>query len=450
MVQPEFPQPSRYAIANMEPLYRTEGRALAGIFDGATLEVAVSTLLKDPEWKPFGLGILMLESYRSALTSCGRKTAEKQIAQITETLQQQVEATWPFFRIADDIFVFLVQGPDRTAFQGACECLREQIAGLRYALNGEEFPIPTRMGLLSVDEREACADRLIDQALAYGLLARPTDGIHFARAVSAHEHDQRISPHHWIARIHQSVADDRFVLFSQRILPLHPRRQDEYRHEILLRMMDAQGQIWSPGYFLPTAERLSLTPDIDRWVIRSTYEWLSRHRQHLGVSRLSTSINLSGHILSRPALADYVLEQQSLYGIDSREIFFEITETSAITDLPQAIETILALRQHGYRFALDDYGSGMATLSRMRDLPVDLIKVDGSFIKNIANDPVSRYLVQHICEISRALGREVLAEFVENEAILDCITELGFDYAQGYCIGRPIPLQQLQNGLGLA
>ena len=200
-------------------------------------------------------------------------------------------------------------------------------------------------------------------------------------------------------------------------------------------MRDESGQLVMPDRFLPAAERYNLVTALDRWVISRSFAWYGAGAQHAVMA-----INLSGNSLNDDAILCFVKDELARYGVPPSSVCFEITETAAIANLDRAIRFITELKQLGCLFALDDFGSGLSSFSYLRNLPVDFLKIDGSFIRGLDSDPVNVALVAAISKLGRTMRIETIAEFVENDATLQLLAEIGIDYAQGYGIGRPRPL----------
>ena len=224
----------------------------------------------------------------------------------------------------------------------------------------------------------------------------------------------------------------------QQIVPLDPAPGEHY--EILLRMQDKQGNIVTPGAFLPAAERYQLSPKIDQWVIRTLFTWYAKNPDRLE-ALLLCSINLSGSSLGDEEMAPFIIEQFDRTGMPASKVCFEITETATISNLTLACQFIKRIKNLGCQFSLDDFGSGLSSFAYLKNLPVDFLKIDGVFVKDIASDPVDLAMVKSINDIAHVMGRKTIAEFVENDAILALLKDLNVDYVQGYCNDHPIPLQ---------
>jgi EAL domain-containing protein (putative c-di-GMP-specific phosphodiesterase class I) len=227
-------------------------------------------------------------------------------------------------------------------------------------------------------------------------------------------------------------------------VPVSPKPGGNAHYEILLRMLDESGDIIPPGAFIGAAERYNLMHQIDRWVIRNTFSFLA---EYFPIDQQShcplISINLSGESLGSDTFLPYVKTQFQEYRIDPQNICFEITETAAIADLSNATRIIDSLKSLGCRFSLDDFGSGLSSFAYLKTLPVDFLKIDGMFVKDIATDPIDFAMVKSINEIGHVMGMQMIAEFVENKEILNKLASIHVDYAQGYGIKRPAPLNEI-------
>jgi EAL domain-containing protein (putative c-di-GMP-specific phosphodiesterase class I) len=239
----------------------------------------------------------------------------------------------------------------------------------------------------------------------------------------------------WAARINTALEEGRFELYRMMIQPLQGPEPGEH-YELLLRMRDENGRTVSPADFIAAAERYNITPAIDRWVIENAFRWLvsdSDEREKL----LLCSINLSGQSLGDDKFLPFVIDQFHKSGIDATKICFEITETAAVANFSQANRFIRALKELGCKFSLDDFGTGLSSFGYLKHFPVDFLKIDGSFVREILHDPIDREMVRSINEIGHLTGKKVIAEYAENAEIIQMLTSLGVDYAQGYGVGQP-------------
>jgi len=244
----------------------------------------------------------------------------------------------------------------------------------------------------------------------------------------------------WVSRINKAFDDDRFCLFAQPIIPLDS--DDKKHYELLIRMKEKNSKTIPPGAFLPAAERYSLITKIDTWVVSSAFLLLSEHVDFMSQVDFIT-INLSGPSLTSDGFQEFLIHEFEKADIDAKKICFEVTETVAISNLNEAISFITKLKGIGCRFALDDFGSGLSSFGYLKNLPVDYLKIDGMFVKDIADDPIDHAMVKSINEIGHVMGMQTIAEFVENDEIKGMLKAIGVDYVQGYGIGKPQPLEDL-------
>jgi EAL domain-containing protein (putative c-di-GMP-specific phosphodiesterase class I) len=270
--------------------------------------------------------------------------------------------------------------------------------------------------------------------------------IHIYREGDA-ELSQRYGEMRWVSRINEALDTERFALRFQPIVPVNGENASYWHYELLLSMRDDDGSMVSPGAFLPAAERYGLSVNIDRWVVANAFAWLATHPAELAQTGLC-SINLSGPSISDKNFLGFVIDQLAAKEIPAEKICFEITETAAITNLSSASRLISTLRGLGCSFALDDFGSGVSSFAYLKNLAVDLIKIDGVFVKDICEDPVSGALVKAINDMGHAMGKRTIAEAVESQEIFDALRLMGVDYAQGYGITAPRPLTTLEAGPG--
>ena len=241
-----------------------------------------------------------------------------------------------------------------------------------------------------------------------------------------------------VARIQKTLRSDGFELYFQPIVPLKPG--DHRIHgEVLLRMLGESGEIMLPTTFLPAAERYHLMPDIDRWVVGRTIAMLESSPLLTSSSEMLVSINLSGQTLSDSSFIQFTHDLLDQCSIPAENLCFEITETIAITDLSEAKRFIDSFRERGVLFSLDDFGTGLSSFSYLKELPVNYLKIDGSFVKEICVDPIAETMVSAINDVGHTMNLQTIGEFVENAAICERLREIGVDYGQGFGIAKPTP-----------
>ena len=243
----------------------------------------------------------------------------------------------------------------------------------------------------------------------------------------------------WVTRIQQALRHDEFAVYAQTISPV-AHTDESYHFEVLLRMLDKDGSIIPPGKFIPPAEQFNLMPILDRWVINKTMEILSSAGFAQQPNEGIVSINLSGQSLTDSELTDYVIDKTNKYHIAPECICFEITETAAIHDTSSAQNIFRQLKSRGFKLSLDDFGTGLSSFSYLRDMPVDFLKIDGSFVRTILEDDVTSAMVASINHVGHVMGLKTIAEFVETDELITALKHIGVDYMQGYAIAKPADL----------
>ena len=392
-----------------------------------------------PQREPFDVLTIMIDDYAVVLGAFGWRVAGT-LAEMVSTVLDR--STCRLFQLTIDSYALVVLDRAGHSLIELGEIVQKVVADAQLGMRQQaDVCISVSIGLLPVaPHTRADPDHLVDQALAAGLLARSRRRQGISIVEGDADLEAKIAPLRWVMRIRQAIEHDRLVLFAQPIRPLRKGHTGPPRQEILVRLRDNAGGLWAPGEFLPIADRYGLTPDIDKWVIKNTFGWLARQGHSRRGGHLHTSINLSGLSMIESGLVEYVQQQLDAAQICPESICFEITESVGIDGFPQATSSITELRRRGLRFALDDFGSGMASLKYLRDLPLDYLKIDGSFVRHVVTHPGNQYLLGAIRDMSHAFGLETIAEYVEDAATIDYLAKAGIDYAQGYAIGKPEPL----------
>ncbi|MDJ0792996.1 MAG: EAL domain-containing protein [Woeseiaceae bacterium] len=245
----------------------------------------------------------------------------------------------------------------------------------------------------------------------------------------------------WLGKVQMALRDDGFELYSQPVVSIGERKRAAH-FELLLRMSSDDGEVLAPAVFMPAAERYQMMPMVDRWVVRSALRYISRKWKSIAAVAPVFCINLSGQSLANAGFYAFIIDELEASDVPPSNICFEITETAAISNIDEAISLINALRAIGCRFSLDDFGAGLSSFGYLRKLPVDYLKIDGSFVRDITTDRYSRSMVQAICGIGQTMGLSVVAEFVSDDETVAILEGIGVDFAQGYGIGKPAPLKE--------
>jgi diguanylate cyclase (GGDEF)-like protein/PAS domain S-box-containing protein len=388
---------------------------------------------------------LDLDQFKVVNDTKGHAAGDELLRQLAIALQKPLRKRDTFARLGGDEFGILLEHCSLTQAHRVTEDIRAAIANYRFHWEGQPFQIGASMGLVSVDADSATIVELLRRAdvACYAAKDAGRNRLHIYR-----ENDSQLAKRRgemqWVGWIQRALEEDRFELFQQPIAPLAATSlpSTDFRFEVLLRLRAEDGAIVAPGAFLPSAERYGLATQIDRWVIRQALLQLAAHPAF--VERLARcAINLSGHSLADDAMADFIEGELTQAGIAPEKLCFEVTETAAIANLGAATELFGRLQALGCTFALDDFGSGLSSFAYLKSLPVDYLKIDGVFVKGIAGDPIDYAIVKSINELGQATGKRTIAEYAENDAVIDKLRELGVNYAQGYGIARPAPLSEL-------
>lgn len=345
-------------------------------------------------------------------------------------------------KLSADEFGVLLRGENAVSAYEACRQLLAKIADSPFTWDGQRLPISACAGLVPlVPGIEGVTAWLLASETACAIAKRlGPDRIHEGGPqdpLLMHHQSERL----WLRRAQQALEENRLRLVFQHIVPLQETGGGDGLHfELLLRLLDPAGSLVSPAAFVPAAERYHLVGALDRWVVRNAFEWLAAEPARLRTISL-VSMNISGTSLCDPEFINYVLESRIARGIPAQKICLEVTETAVVTDIAAAQRVMRDLRTIGFRFALDDFGSGLCSFGYLKHLPVDYLKIDGSFVRQAHRDSTSRAMVQAINQIAQVMGKRTVAEFVENAAIMNVVRSIGVDFAQGYGIHRPAPLQ---------
>ncbi|MEO1767903.1 EAL domain-containing protein [Thiobacter aerophilum] len=382
---------------------------------------------------------LDLDQFKLVNDTCGHLAGDELLRQLAAVLPARLRPQDTLARLGGDEFGVLLPGATVTQGEAVAEALRQAIAEFRFVWRDKTFTVGASMGLveLGADCGDLPALLAAADTACYMAKERGRNRVFVHRASDA-EVRRRYGEIEWVNQLTRAFEENRFLLYFQEIHPL-PLGQTCRRREILLRMLDEEGRLVPPMAFIPAAERYNLMPTLDRWVVRNTFAWLAQNREALCPEAV-LSINLSGQSLGDEDFADFVLDQLKQQYIEARHVCFEITETAAITNLSRALRLMNTLRAVGCAFSLDDFGSGMSSFAYLKNLPVDSLKIDGAFVRDMLTDPVDFAMVEAIARIGHVMGLATIAEYVENDETVRHLTALGVDYAQGYGVHRPEPL----------
>ncbi|MEO0971954.1 MAG: EAL domain-containing protein [Pseudomonadota bacterium] len=382
---------------------------------------------------------LDLDQFKVINDTCGHHAGDELLRQLSQLLNGRVRSSDTLARLGGDEFALLLEDCALEDATRVSNGIRRAVEDHRFAWEDRVFNVGVSIGLVAIDQTTSSASLALQHAdsACYAAKDRGRNRVHI---YSPNDEDlqQLRGEMLWVGRINEALLHDRFVLWQQPIVRCDGQREGHHL-EVLVRMLDDAGEAIPPGAFLPAAERYGLAPKIDGWVAREVFKTLEAHPEWAeGLSMVA--VNLSGQSLGNAEFMASLLALFDEFNVPAGKICFEITETAAVTHLAHAAEFITALRQRGCHFALDDFGSGLSSFGYLRTLPVDFLKIDGQFVRDIVTDRVDHGMVRSINELGQLMGKQTIAEFVENEEILEALREIGVDFAQGYGIGRPVAL----------
>ncbi|MCB9732544.1 MAG: EAL domain-containing protein [Deltaproteobacteria bacterium] len=388
------------------------------------------------------LAYVDLDQFKLINDTHGHVAGDVVLREVTARLRLHVRGSDTLARLGGDEFGIILW--DCAAADAAAIAARwtEEIAAGSSEWNGNRLRASMSVGLVELNRLTRDATEVLSYADRACLAAKEAGG---SRVCNYRDDDSYLAEKgaqmRWATRLKEGLANDQFVLFAQEIVGTRGRTGPGKHFEVLVRYKDDDGRLVAPGFFLPAAERYGIIPQLDRWVISHTIAWLGSldHRlERVG----SCAVNVSGRTLDA-GFAEWLVDQIDLHRVEPSMLCLELTETAAVEELPRAGASLDRLRASGVRVALDDFGSGLSSFSYLKRLPIDIVKIDGQFIKSLGKSEVDRTIVRSVAEIARSMGKVTVAEWVEDEATLELVRELGVDFVQGYLFGKPGPLAEL-------
>ena len=383
-----------------------------------------------------------IDRFKAVNDSCGPLAGDELLRQIAGHIQANISRRDVSARMGGDEFAIILKDCGLDDGINVARRLQEAVQSTKFIWQSNVFPVTLAMGAVPLT---------MSSGDTHAVLAAADDACHMAKEEGGnkisvfHAEDttfqRRRGEMEWITKINKAADEDRFVLYYQPIVPLNAASGYGNKAEILIRLVNEDGSIARPGDFIPAAERYNLMPLIDRWVVRNSMK-AYRHLLDKGaeVAKGVVSVNLSGPSILDEELIGIIIDEVKEYGLSPESFCFEITETAAIQNLTSAIHFMKKLKDVGFTFALDDFGSGFSSFGYLSNLPVDYLKIDGSFVQTIDESLISYAMVESINAIGHVMGIKTIAEFVKSAAIMKRLVDIGVDYAQGYEIAEPAPL----------
>ena len=435
--------------------YQASHDPLTNLINRREFENQIHDVLESSTMRGIGCALcyLDLDQFKIVNDTCGHIAGDELLRQLTHQLSTIIRDTDTLARLGGDEFGVLLRGCSTADATRIADSMCQLVKEFRFAWEDKSFDIGVSIGLVPLHETTmdmvgalSAADVACYAAKDHGR------GRVYVYESNDMELERRRGELVWATQISDALQEDRFRLYFQPIVPLSSRDTLSSHCEILLRGVDKNGKIIPPGAFLPAAERYKLMPAIDRWVINTLFlhygdDIRNRHAKArfsgTGKHTGPISVNLSGASINEAGFLDFIRKKIEKFNIPPAALCFEITETVAVANLVEASEFIHDLKRIGCSFALDDFGSGMSSFSYLKNLDVDYLKIDGSYVKDLVHDPIDRAMVEAVNQIGHAMGIATIAEYVEDEAIFGALSAMGVDYAQGYGIARPAPIDGL-------
>ena len=419
--------------------------ALTGLINRREFEVILNSLILKAknEETSHSICFLDLDKFKIINDTSGHAAGDEFLKQVSNMIKSLLRQTDSLARLGGDEFAIVLDGCSIHQAKNICNQIIKKIKDTRFSWGKNSFETGASIGIVPLTKMTASASEIMSSvdAACYEAKDKGRNRIQVFEPNDAEfvKHQVETS---WIQKIKSAINNNSFELYFQEILNINPKYETPKTIEILLRL-NYEGDVIGPDSFIPTAERYNLMYMIDEWVISNTFDFIKEYNKK-NDEEIRVAINLSGQSLAEDSVLNLITNRlRKDKDINKELLCFEITETAAIANLSKAIEFIAYIKQMGCNFSLDDFGSGLSSFSYLKNMPVDNLKIDGIFIRDINTDPVNKIFVESIHKISQTMGIKTTAEYVENEEVLECIKSIGIDYAQGYHISHPAPVKSL-------
>lgn len=421
--------------------YQATHDSLTGLFNRVEFEHRLNQAIHESVLmgRHNTLCLIDLDQFKIVNDTCGHVAGDALLCEVVKLLSKRLRRGDVLARLGGDEFGIIFAECDIEAARDVGEKLRMALTEFSFIWEGATFNITASLGLVEIDDsiRDTGALLKIADTACYAAKDSGRNQIH-VYSESDMQLVARRAEMEWVHRIREAILDQRLLLNGQCIQSL--QNAGHWRYEILVRFVDKDGAIIMPADFLPAAERYNVVMLIDRWVVQATLDLMERHPGAIAGME-AVHINVSGQSVSRTEFLEYVENLLDSRAIPAGKICFEITETAVMSSLVDARHFMESLKQRGCHFALDDFGSGLSSFGYLRSLPVDVVKIDGTFVHNMDQDKIHMAMVRSIAEIGHIMKKITIAEFVESDTIRERLASMGVDYGQGYAIHKPEPFE---------
>ena len=430
-------------------IWQASHDALTGLVNRREFERRLAELIETArDGREHALLFMDLDGFKAVNDSCGHSAGDELLRQLTALMLTRMRGSDTLARLGGDEFGALLESCPPDQALRIANAMRETVREFHFVWQDKTFSVGVSMGLVPITVESGDVGRVLATADAccYEAKNRGRDRVQVYRP-SEKEYGTKHAELQIVSQINRAFELGQFHLYRQRIVSLDTQAHPEMHHEVLVRMIDRAGNIIPATGFMPAAERYNLLTSIERWVVSSLVEYLYRQELGGGARREGPpgprgyySVNISGVSINDKSFPDFLRNLLTRYSLPSGLLCFEITETTAIANLAKAAELMHELKGMGCKFALDDFGTGMSSFAYLKYLPVDYLKIAGTFVKDMVADPMDHAIVDAVNRISHILGMQTVAESVEDAETLARITALKVDFAQGYFIAEPEPL----------
>ena len=421
--------------------------ALTGLINRQEFENRVVSALENSQEHPTHTHALLyidLDQFKVVNDTFGHIAGDELLRQVTDVMQTKIRSTDTLARLGGDEFGILLERCHDDRALEIAETIRGAVENYRFNWQGAHINVRCSIGMYMVMHESPDAASIMSSAdvACYTAKDMGRNQIHLYKDSDASVRHEEMK---WVTRITSAVEENRLELFYQPIIGISKdNAQSRGHYELLLRMRDENGDIVTPDQFIPAAERYNLMSTLDRWVVHEALSQLADKTTKSRQAHFTLAINLSGTSLSEDRFLEFVIDELQKYNLPDGAICFEIKETAAISNLSRVIHFMNTLKKLGCKFSLDDFDSGLSSFTYLKNLPVDYLKIDGQFIRNVADDSVDESMVKAINQVGNAMGIATIAERVETKTVLDKLSELGVAFAQGYYIARPSSVQTFE------
>ena len=384
---------------------------------------------------------LGLDRFKLINDTCGHAAGDELLKRVAGQIREVLRNDDILARLGGDEFGVLLKDCELEVAETVAQRILASIEKVRFRKEDKVFQIHASIGVVPLHQE---AGSLKEVLMTADLACHVAKEQGRSRVHVHAEQDVHVEKHHremqWLPRLQEALDSDRFELFLQPIFPVSDESGLPMMNEFLIRLRGEDGRMLAPGLFIPSAERYGLMWQIDRWMVENAIAYLKEVETDW---EALYTINLSAQTFGDRAFAEFVDMTLESYGVDAGRVCFELTETAAITNIANASDLMMALKDLGCSILLDDFGSGLSSFGYLKNLPVDYLKIDGQFVRDLTTDPLDEVMVRMCQELANVLGVKTVAEFIENQEILEAVKAIGVDYAQGYHLGRPRPAVQL-------